>query len=561
MKPVPIAESMQKLRGVMQNYLEYKAKMAAAQPVTHSMEEAEPQFISRKVNDEVDTVAISPLHPEYMVIGTYHLLSVGEPREYDAQMRRGTIQVMLVSPKWAPRYSGMLPPTLDKLVFKCAILDIRFHPTDPSIFAAATSTGYMHFFRFVKQGDVLGRRVVTKLLPLGVVKVADPDEHGLEPSITQFNWIPDISNHGIQGIDDFHRLSLVYCTSFGDTSVVTADVPAIHDIFDHRLAKPVANLEPTNYHVHKHKRNLEAWTVASAVLRTTRESTYRIIFSGGDDEALIATSIDLGNTTSPSYIFDEFPTMKVDSWRDSRSHESGVVAVLPLAKMHQPLDDGNHGIKLIMPFLTGSYDEQLRIFEMDVLTKRAVLVKTSPKFAGAVWRLKIMDEYNTLTTEDGEIKLLENEEEHTNLRTKHFGGKLEHHILLLVSLSHAGAMILRVTAVRGTVASECKWSMTELVRFRGDHESMVYCCDARLEPPPSLYPKFSYKAVRKTSRPHKDEPALGPTYTIVSASFYDCKICTWTFVDRLKGCAQLKPIERGEKSDRAAKPGFNRIPY
>jgi hypothetical protein len=46
--------------------------------------------------------------------------------------------------------------------------------------------------------------------------------------------------------------------------------------------------------------------------------------------------------------------------------------------------------------------------------------------------------------------------------------------------------------------------------FRTGHESMVYCCDAWLEDPNTC------------------------TYTVVSTSFYDMKICTWKFVDRVK---------------------------
>lgn len=549
MKVLPIATLMQKLRDTIQKHQAQKAIMAECDSLVQTYsgmaEEPEPLYISRKIKEEIDTVAVSPLHPEYMVIGTYHLLKEDEPREYDAQIRSGSIQVMLVSPGWSPRYAGMLPPTLDKLLFACAIVDLHFHPIDGSIFAAATSTGYVHFFRFSKQGDVLGRRVVTKLLPLGNVKVADEDEHGMKPIVLQFSWLPDISTHGIQGINDFHRVSLVFSTSFGDTSVVTTEIPAIYDMFDHRLAKTVPDLEPINYHLHKHE--LEAWTVASAVLRTSHDSTYRVVFSGGDDSALIATAIDLPKTTSPSFAFDEFPTMKMQLWKDRRSHESGVVAILPLPTMHVPRDNGNHGTRRIMPLLTGGYDEHLRIFEMDMATNRPVLVLESIKFAGAVWRLKVLDEYNTLTTEEGELMLLDGEEEHTNLRTKHFGGKLERHTLLLASLSHAGAMVLRVTAVRGTVASDCQWSITPLMRFRTGHESMVYCCDARLEAPPSQFPRFSYKAVLKSSRPRRDDHDQGPIYTVVSTSFYDCTVCTWKFIDRLKGRAQMKPVDGVKK--------------
>lgn len=510
------------------------------------MEESEPEYDSRTASEEIDTVVVSPIHPEYMIIGTYSLVTGSEPREDEAQVRKGSLEVMLVSSKWNPRYVGMLPPTLEKLVFACAILDIHFHPSDGSLLGVATSTGYVHFFRFAKYGDVLGRRVVTRLLPMGFVKVAEADEHGLKPLVTQFSWFDEISTHGISGINDFHRASMAFTTSFGDASVVTVEIPAIKNVFDHRLAKEVPELVPINEFLHKHE--LEAWTVASVTLRISHDSIYRVVFSGGDDSALIATAIDLPNTQSPSFIYDEFPTTKLQLWKDRRSHEAGVVAIVPLPKMHVPRDNGMHGTKEIIPLITGSYDETLRIFEIDLASYRPVL-KTEMKFAGGVWRLKVLDEYSTITTEKGELMLLENEEEHTNLRTKHFGGQLEHHTLILASLMHAGAMILRVTYVRGAVDSGCSWSIAPLQRFHAGHESMVYCCAARLEPPPPMFPKFSYRAVLKTSRPRKqgENEDQGPTYTVVSTSFYDAKICTWKFIDRFKGRAQLKVVDGGKK--------------
>lgn len=541
------------LHGLRAKVLRFRAQLRLMPTPVHSqsanMEEpAEPEYVSRTVAGEIDTVAISPVHPEYMVIGTYSLLSRGETPEYEAQVRKGTLQIMRVTEIWAPRYAGMLPPNLETKFFACAVLDIHFHPSDGSLLGVATSTGYVHFFRFYKHGDTLGRRVVTRLLPLGFVKVADADEHGLKPLVTQFTWFPEISTHGHTEIDDFHRVSLAFTSSFGDTSTVIVQIPAIRDMYDHRLAKEVPELELMSEDIHKHE--LEAWTVAAVTLRSSYDTIHRLVFSGGDDSALMATSVELPNTTSYSFNYEDAVVNKTLLWRDRRSHGAGVVAILPLPPMHVPRDTGMHGKKEILPLLTGSYDETLRLFEIDMVSYRPVLQKEM-KFAGGVWRLKVLDEYSTITTDKGELMLLENEEEHTALRTKHFGGQLEHHTLILVSLMHAGAMIIRVTYTRGTDLSGCSWNITPLQRFHAGHESMVYCCAARLEPPPELFPRFSYKAVLKSSKPRRegDEDAGLPTYTVVSTSFYDKKICTWKFIDRFKGRAQLNPIDCTRKKD------------
>jgi len=543
------------MHGLRAKWIKFRAQVRLIPSTVHSqsatMEEgAEPAFVSRTGTEDIATVAISPIHPEYMIIGTYSLLARDETPEYEGQIRKGALEVMLVTETWEPRYTGMHPPTLNKIPFAAAILDIHFHPTDASLLGVATSNGYMHFFRFYKQGDVNGRRMVAKLLPLCFAQVAEPDENDVKPLATQFTWFPEISTHSFTKKDDFQRVSLAFTSSFGDVSVVIVEIPAIVEIDDHRLTKEVPECKVIADQLHKHE--LEAWTAAVVTIHGSYDTIERLIFSGGDDSALIATSMEFPNTTSPSFIPADAVINKGLLWRDRRTHGAGVTAILPIPIMNVPRDSGMHGKKEILPLLTGSYDETLRLFEVDMITHRPVLQKEM-KFAGGVWRLKVLDQYSTVMSNKGEVMLLENEEEHTALRTKHFGGQLEHHTLILASLMHAGAMVLRVTYTRGTDLSGCSWTITPLQRFTEGHESMVYCCDARLEPAPVVFPRFSYKAVLKSSKPRRegDEDAAFPTYTVVSTSFYDRKICTWKFVDRFKGRAQLNPIDctRKKKDD------------
>ena len=458
------------------------------------MEDAPLEYTTRTADQEVDTVEICPTNRDYMIIGTYSLVKQEDRRDYEAQTRRGTIQVMTVHPEFKPLYAGMLPPQLDRISFPCAVLDIHFHPADGTLLGVATSNAHVYFFRFIKHGDVLGRRVITKLLQLGSVRVSEDDEHGLTPLVTQFTWFPEVRSHGVLGISDVQDVSFAATTSFGETRFINTCVPLIKDLFDERANEPPADLPIIVTNVHKH--DLEAWTVAAVTLRSTRQSQdnsiYRMILSGGDDSALIASAIafscsPLQPGSSAISSSDEFEPNPMPLWKDRRNHTAGVVAILPL-----PSNDASpipHPRKTV---ITGSYDEYLRIFEIDTKTHRAIW-KAELRFGGGVWRLKVLDQYTTTTVDDSA----------TRQESAH------HHSLILASLMHGGAAVIRLTYS----ADVDSWTITPLTTFRAGHESMVYCCDGKLETGAEGAP---------------------PTYTIVSTSFYDMKICTWKFVDHFK---------------------------
>ncbi|KIV81943.1 hypothetical protein PV11_04090 [Exophiala sideris] len=452
------------------------------------MEDPQIEYTTRTAEQEVDTVAICPTNPDYMIIGTYSLVKKDDLRDYEAQTRRGTIQVMTVAPEFKPLYAGMLPPQLDMISFPSAVLDIHFHPTDGTLLGVATSNAHVYFFRFIKHGDVLGRRVITKLLPLGSVRVSEDDEHGLTALVTQFTWFPEMRKYGVLGISDVQYVSFGATTSFGETKIISTSVPLIKDLFDERANQPPSELPITITDIHKH--DLEAWTVAAVTLRSATEtqdnSIFRMILSGGDDSALIASAVNLPcNSSQPSSpsisSSDESGPTALPLWKDRRNHTAGVVAILPL-----PSNDGPRIPHPRKTVITGSYDEYLRVFELDTKTHHAVW-QTELRLAGGVWRLKVLDQYTTPTK--GDID--------------------DHHSLILVSLMHGGAAVLRLTYS----ADSLSWTITPLMTFRAGHESMVYCCDARLETGPE---------------------GIAPTYTVVSTSFYDMKICTWKFVDHFK---------------------------
>ncbi|KAL6252510.1 hypothetical protein RBB50_000229 [Rhinocladiella similis] len=465
-------------------------------------------YTTRTAEQEIDAVAICPTYPEYMIIGTYSLLKPDAPRSYPSQTRQGSIQVLTVSSEFRPRYAGMLPPQLDRTAFPEAIVDIHFHPSDGTLFGAATSTGKIHLFRFIKHGDVLGRRVITKLLPLGSVTVSEPDEHGLAPLVTQFTWFPGVHTKGVLGISDVQGICFAAVTSFGETKLVHTSIPRIKDLYDQRVGQDLEASPAVITDVHKHE--LEAWTVASLTLPNSEDTgkgtVTHMILSGGDDSALVASAIDLPSATSEhifasvsqSYI-SGFTAMQL--WKDRRSHTAGVVAILPLPLITMLAKDDSASDLQFTPLVTGSYDERLRIFEIDPTTRRARFI-TETSLGGGVWRLKVLDQYITP------------------------GGQSQHrqyHTLILGSLMHGGATVLRLTYAPN--ASET-WTIDVLTTFRAGHESMVYCCDAILEP--------------SEDEPRSINEHTAPSYTIVSTSFYDMKICTWRFVDHFKAQHQAR---------------------
>ncbi|KIX07650.1 uncharacterized protein Z518_02303 [Rhinocladiella mackenziei CBS 650.93] len=519
--PPPKPSLNELMQTVKANVKKYRAERPSLLKPTTSMlkmDEPEIESSSRAADQEVDTVEICPEHPEYMIIGTYSLVKKGEPCDYEGQSRRGTLQVMTVASNPRPKYAGMLPPQLDKVAFSCAVLDIHFHPTDRSLLGVATSNAEMHFFRFIIHGDVLGRRTITKLLLLGTITVAENDEHGLVPLVTQFTWFPEIRTRGVSGISDMEDISFAATTSFGDVKVIKTSIPAIKVLFDDRLSQPSDPIPVISTDIHKH--DLEAWTVTTITLNSSESKSnanHCMILSGGDDSALIASAVGLPRITSqpnsPSISPSDIPDIIVQPlWKDRRSHTAGVVSILPLLFPNNSGLDTEHET---ISFVTGSYDEYLRVFELDAKTLRAHF-KTELRLNGGVWRLKILDQYDT--TSETSVTASTGPSPNTIYQS---GTRMERHqnTLILASLMHAGAAVLRLTYSSPFDSSQGTWTITLVKTFRTGHESMVYCCDAR----------------RDTGNEALSQKESTPTYTVVSTSFYDMKICAWTFADQFKG--------------------------
>jgi len=207
-------------------------------------------------------------------------------------------------------------------------------------------------------------------------------------------------------------------------------------------------------------------------------------------------------------------------WTDKRTHNAGVVAILPLPTMIVTgSDNGLDSPKSVIPVLTGSYDERVRIYEINTITLRATL-KTDLQLDGGVWRLKLMDDYTVPADATSAGSSNGNNDDHSDHAPS------QHHFLILLSNMHGGAKILRVTHTHAP-GSSLSWEISVETQFRRGHESIVYACDAI-----------------------RDGHQRGHHYTVVSTSFYDMKICTWSFVDRMKDEAKSKKgLDKLEERD------------
>jgi diphthine methyl ester acylhydrolase len=438
------------------------------------------EYSSRDSPLEVCACEVCPAFPDFMVVGTYALVGKGDRNEHHAQMRKGTLSIMTVAPKFKATYAGMLLPNLDKKDFSSAILDLHFHPNDDSLLCIATSAASIHFFRLVKQASILERRLDMKLLPLGRAKIAEDDEHGLTHLITQFSWLPEISTTGREGVNDQLIVTLAATESSGRVQIVKLAIPAIRNVFDKRAAifdnDQPEKLAFSQVYLRNHEQ--EAWTVATFDIPSPPGTNNRILLSGGDDSVLKTTLLNLSTppTTSPPTL-DILASPAIDGWTDQKSYNGGVISILPLTPTLVTTSNSSR-LETTIPLLTGSYDDTIRLYTINPSTMQRRLILEMP-LVGSVWRLKLMDEYDVTT---------------------------KHHFIILASCMHAGARILRVVYDTSRTVG---WTMEVIGEFEKGHESMVYCCDFRREEGEG-------------------------EYTVVSTSFYDKKICTWGLVDAVK---------------------------
>lgn len=238
---------------------------------------------------DTDIVAICPTAPEFAVTGTYSLVKKGETEDYRGQLRYGTINVKRVEPTFESSFPGQLLPILANHRLPAAVLDVHFHPQDLTLIAASLSNTEVRFFRFVKRADILSRRIITELLPLGTVKVADKDQYDQTPLVTQFHWMEMYEGRGSESLGT-NTITTCFAatTSSYEVRTVKVKIPGIKSSFDYRLAHNPRQLDLSAENVQWHAN--EAWTVSSILRSTENDSMTNVILSGGDDCKLISAT-------------------------------------------------------------------------------------------------------------------------------------------------------------------------------------------------------------------------------------------------------------------------------
>lgn len=144
---------------------------------------------------------------------------------------------------------------------------------------------------------------------------------------------------------------------------------------DGRVAIFDTKYQPPMTYTKTEAHSFEAWTLAWT-------SKGAELYSGGDGSELcrhdlsvrpVSGSLNDGNIPSHRYEFEA-------SVRDTKTHDAGVTAILPL----QPVF---HGERVL---LTGSYDEYVRVL-LPVEGGNRPKVLAEKRLGGGVWRLQILD--------------------------------------------------------------------------------------------------------------------------------------------------------------------------
>jgi diphthamide biosynthesis protein 7 len=236
----------------------------------------------------------------------------------------------------------------------------------------------------------------------------------------------------------------------------------------------------------------EAWCVAFSPIsyqEPSSEETLSTVFSGGDDfkmllathatcpDATEATGSDPEPAAPPSSESDSEETCIPPRDKKGIRHDAGVTAILPL---RLTTSDG-FGV-----VVTGSYSDHLSTwgilppYKADGLGPSSRLLRRT-NLGGGVWRLKVIEELSGYRADSWSVTLL-------------------------VSCMHAGARVVRLEGSLGTVND-----IKVLWRFE-EHESMNYGSD------------YAWVDGREFFGEGR-----GKKIVCVSTSFYDKKLCLWTF--------------------------------
>jgi diphthine methyl ester acylhydrolase len=447
----------------------------------------------RVIHQPPSCIEFCPTNSSIFVVGTYKL----EDRQADStnsgekksQSRSGRVEVYQIR-KRTPSSCYGLSQCIDKYDFPdSAVLDLHFDLQEPVVFAVCTSTSQIVFFRLenVERGSAQ-KSIEPSLLKVGSLQIGQDDS----VLATSFAWDPYPINS--------NYMSIAVTFSSGETKLfeIRRDMKskAGHNDF---FILTQASIDPAH--------TLEAWMVAFAEL-SCLEGNEKMLLTAGDDSTLAGHKIKI----EPYSPFSS----SLQLFQDRKSHTAGVTAILPILDAGQP-----YVIPRTRAFITGCYDEHIRVFTIEERPPHKRQMEAEISLGGGVWRLRKLSE--SLGEE--------------------VAGDHVCSVLILASCMHAGVRIIRI--IRRQPIDErhswCSWQIEVVGEFTDGHESMCYGADSvELQTLVGDAENMDLPSQRQRSGNSSVDDDPGRDFVVVSTSFYDKKICVWSFHNRETGVERVK---------------------
>lgn len=447
----------------------------------------------RVIHQPPSCIEFCPAESSIFVIGTYQLDDSHPHSSAEGptvQPRSGRVEVYRVLPKALSSAFG-ISECMDKYDFlDCAVLDLHFHPQRPTSFAVCTSTSQIVFFTLKGLGHGQEAESIQPTLHrTGWIQTHD------DPTVlaTSFAWNPTWHMAGSGS-----HISFAVTFSSGETKVVVVHYSEISELsgVHHAVSNCIqASIQPPH--------SLEAWTVAFADFPSDAPDE-KLLLTGGDDSILTLHPIH-------SHLDHDHDVMRTsDLFQDRKSHRAGVTAILPILDQTYPIPGAG-------AFVTGSYDEQIRLFTFERRPPCKPRLAAELHLGGGVWRLRMLSEN----------------------RIKKAGRRYIYSTLILASCMHAGVRVVRVALDQEqSSARDSHWKLDVVGKFTEGHESMCYGADSvslrRLVMKTEETPRADDPSSREESLESSEGDDHPPRdFVIVSTSFYDRKICVWSFHDEI----------------------------
>ena len=379
-------------------------------------------------------VECSRIEPGYFVVGTYSLELEDGIEDADENTKLGSEQsrsgslllyrllgedvlvfifpmvfrIALCAQKL--RVGPWLSTLLETVHCPSAVLDVHFSPHEPSLLAAALSTGSISFFTL----DTL------------------PIPH-LDHQIISYPFPPSTL-----------VLSLAWHPVYSSILSVTLSTGTVEIL--ELFRNGITRLEILHRSLNDH--GLENWTLAFGLPDRSLQGRHsphygHKLYSGGDDAVIRAIMFSSIASSEAGKTEQQKPIRRL--------HNAGVTALLVLPWRFAALE---HDL-----LLTGSYDEYVRLIDPLSMT-----VLAEKNLGGGVWRLKFMKDYAAILGLEsngagGYTLQPGNEAQSETTPTR---------LLVLASCMHVGSRILEIAK-----DLEHDWKMKVLAKFE-EHESMSY---------------------------------------------------------------------------------------